>query len=250
MLISIFGPDGAGKTTQIKKLLNLYSSAGLSTASINDKMSSFDYQVGSDLQQYYQYFKQFDVIHTRFRLHSTESDQIMSILEVIPPGTDIKLTALSAYVSYYSYVQWNKYVLEPLLNDGKLLICDKYFYDDIATKSAFGCPYKWLSNLHYDTPRPTIAFYLQLDGQTLRERNKHRGDGRIVHYHDPIATDRLLYYYEQIVIDEQLVTINGNQSRETILTDILSELEKYDLSPTQYYQQLMQKHILSKTHQS
>lgn len=40
MLISIFGPDGAGKTTQIKKLLDLYKKAGLSTASINDKMSS------------------------------------------------------------------------------------------------------------------------------------------------------------------------------------------------------------------
>lgn len=49
MLFTIFGPDGAGKTTQIKRLLKSYQAAGFSTASINDVMPTFDYQVGSDL---------------------------------------------------------------------------------------------------------------------------------------------------------------------------------------------------------
>lgn len=92
MLITIFGPDGAGKTTQIKMLLKTFQAEGFTTASIYDVMSDFDYNVGSNLSQYYEYFKNFDVIHTRFRLHSTESDIIMSILETIPQGTDIKLT--------------------------------------------------------------------------------------------------------------------------------------------------------------
>ena len=55
MLITIFGPDGAGKTTQIKKLLNAYKCEGLSTASIYDVMSCFDYTVGNDLTKYYGY---------------------------------------------------------------------------------------------------------------------------------------------------------------------------------------------------
>ena len=234
MLITIFGPDGAGKTTQIKKLLKAYQDEGFLTASIYDVMLNFDYNVGSDLSKYYNYFKDFDVIHIRFRLHSSESDIIMSILETIPQGTDIKLTALSAYTAYYSYIQWNKYVLEPLLADGKLLICDKYYYDDVATKSAFGCPYKWLKKMYYDTPRPTLSLYMQQNAEVLMQRNLHRGDGRIIHYQNIIGTERLLYYYEQIVIEEKLTIINADQPVEAIHADILAELEKFKLAPKQY----------------
>lgn len=234
MLITIFGPDGAGKTTQIKRLLEAYHDEGFSTASIYDVMLNFDYNVGSDLSKYYNYFKDFDVIHIRFRLHSLESDIIMSILETIPQGTDIKLTALSAYTAYYSYIQWNKYVLEPLLADGKLLICDKYYYDDVATKSAFGCPYKWLKKMYYDTPRPALSLYMQQSAEVLIQRNLRRGDGRIIHYKNIIGTERLLYYYEQIVTEENLTIINANQQVRSIHDDILSELEKVKLTPKQY----------------
>lgn len=234
MLVTIFGPDGAGKTTQIKRLLKAYHNEGLSTASIYDVMLNFDYHVGSDLSKYYNYFKKYDVIHIRFRLHSLESDIIMNILETIPQGTDIKLTALSAYTAYYSYIQWNKYVLEPLLADGKLLICDKYYYDDVATKSAFGCPYKWLKKMYYDTPRPTLSLYMQQSAEVLMQRNLHRGDGRIIHFQNIMGTERLLYYYEQIVEEEKLTIINANQNVELIHADILSELGKVNLAPKQY----------------
>lgn len=239
MLITIFGPDGAGKTTQIKKLLNAYKCEGLSTASIYDVMSCFDYTVGNDLTKYYEYFKNFDVIHTRFRLHSSESEIIMSILETIPQGTDIKLTALSAYSAYYSYTQWNKYVLEPLLLKDKLLICDKYYYDDVSTKSAFGCPYKWLKKMYYDTPKPSLGLYMQQNAETLMQRNLHRGDGRIVHYQNLVGTERLLYYYEQIVKDENLTTINAKQTPELIHDAIIAELEKINLAPKQYKKRLI-----------
>lgn len=234
MLFTIFGPDGAGKTTQIKRLLKSYQAAGFSTASINDVMPTFDYQVGSDLDKYYRYFKDFDVIHTRFRLHSHESAQIMNILEVIPAGTDLKLVALSAYVAYYAYIQWSKYVLNPLLADGKLLICDKYYYDDVATKAAFGCPYEWLKSLYYDTPKPDVGLYLKADGKTLIERNRHRADGRIIHYQNPVGVDRLLYYYEQTVIDEHLTTIDANASKEAITQSIMMVLEEKGISPQKY----------------
>lgn len=236
MLITIFGPDGAGKTTQIKKLLKAYMDEGFSTVSIQDVMSNFDYRVGSDLTKYYNYFKSFDVIHTRFRLHSSESDTIMSILETIPQGTDIKLTALSAYTAYYSHVQWNKYVLEPLYADGKLLICDKYYYDDVATKSAFGCPYKWLKKMYYDTPKPELGLYMQQKAEILMQRNLHRGDGRIIHYQNLTGTERLLYYYEQIAREENLSIIDANQPIDAIHADILAELEKINLAPKQYKQ--------------
>ena len=36
MIISFSGPDGAGKTTQIKKLLSYFSKKGLSVGAVQD----------------------------------------------------------------------------------------------------------------------------------------------------------------------------------------------------------------------
>lgn len=231
MLISFSGPDNSGKTTQIKKLLEYFKEQGLKTASIYDVMDDFDYHIGTDLNWYYERFKKYDVIHTRFRLHSDENTQVMNILEVVPLG-NIQLTTISAYTAYYDYIHWRKYVLDPLLADGKYLICDKFSYDDIAFKSAFGCPYHWLRKLHYDTLKPDVGFYIQLKPETIVERNTHLADGRIVHYNSLINTKRLLYYYEQLVLDEGLIPVRADKTRDEIFNDILEVLIRKNAMPS------------------
>ena len=104
MIISFSGPDGAGKTTQIKKLLSYFSKKGLSVGAVQDINSNIRYTIGDDLTSYYDYLKQFDVIHTRFRLHSKENVEIMDLVQFISTGNKW-LTSYSAYTSFYDSEQ-------------------------------------------------------------------------------------------------------------------------------------------------
>lgn len=225
MLISFSGPDGSGKTTQIKKLMEYFKAQGFKTGAVQDINPDIRYHISDDLMSYYEYLKQFDVIHTRFRLHSVENVEIMDIVQFIPTGNRF-LTSYSAYTSYYDAMQWYRYVTRPLLNDGKILISDKYVFDDIAFKTAYGCDYTWLKALHYDTYIPDIALYLKINRDNILEHNKSRKDLKNILYQKENNTKKLLNAYEKITEDYIIQTIDANQSIDAIHQSILDCLQK------------------------
>lgn len=226
MLITLSGPDGSGKTTQAKKLLNAFNKVGLNAISITDIIKNFNYESGYDsyLNNLYNRLKKYDVIHTRFRLHSRENAMVMDELEVSPLG-NFKLATLSAYTAYYDYIQFNKYVNEPLLKEGKIIICDKYAFDDIAFKSTYGCQYEWMKKIYYDITLPNIGFYFDVNPNTIMERNLYRPDGRIVFYESFRNTCRLQYYYERIIEDYNVIKINGNHLEDEVYNELLNKLK-------------------------
>lgn len=223
MLISFSGPDGAGKTTQIKRLMTYFKEKGFKTGAIQDVNPDVRYHLGDDLTTYYEYLKQFDVIHTRFRLHSMENVEIMDIVQFISTGNKW-MTSYSAYTSHYDSEQWYKYVTQPLLRDGKILISDKYAFDDIAFKTAYGCEYSWLKALHHDMIVPDIALYMKVSRETILKHNENRKDLKNILYSKPENTQNLLNAFEQLVRDYPLVPINADGTPQNVYNNILNYL--------------------------
>lgn len=224
MLISFSGPDGAGKTTQIQNLLSYFKHKGLTVGSIQDINPNFRYHLGDDLRCYYEYLRQYDVIHTRFRLHSVENVEIMDIVQFISTGNRW-LTSFSAYTSHYDAEQWNKYVTLPLLEEGKILISDKYSFDDIAFKTAYGCDYNWLRALHHDTRIPDIPIYLRVNRTTILQHNEYRKDLKNILYQKAENTEKLLKAFDQLTIDFPLHAIDANGTKEDVFNNLISYLE-------------------------
>lgn len=224
MLISFSGPDGAGKTTQIKKLLSYFKEHGFNVGAVQDINPDIRYHLGDDLTNYYEYLRQFDVIHTRFRLHSMENVEIMDIVQFISTGNKW-LTRFSAYTSHHDAEQWYKYVTEPLLQNGKILISDKYVFDDIAFKTAYGCDYEWLRALHYDTKIPDISLYLKVNRNTILQHNENRKDLKNILYQKAENTEKLLLTFDRLTKDYPLQTIEANGTPEQVFNNILSCLK-------------------------
>lgn len=227
MLITISGPDGTGKTTQSKLLLNYFKKQGMKIAAVSDIIDNFNYQSGKseDLIRFYNYFRDYDAIHTRFRLHSNENARVMDKLEISPLG-NFELATLSAYTSYYDYIQWNRYVNEPLLREGKILLCDKYAFDDIAFKTTFGCQYEWMKKMYYNVELPNVGFYMSVEPKKIIERNLNRPDGRIIFYDNEKNVRRLQYNYSRVINDYNLVVLNGNDTAEAISQTVIDEVSK------------------------
>lgn len=224
MLISFSGPDGAGKTTQIKKLLSYFKDQGFNVGAVQDINPDVRYHIGDDLTNYYEYLRQFDVIHTRFRLHSMENVEIMDIVQFISTGNKW-LTSFSAYTSHYDAVQWYKYVTVPLLSEGKILISDKYAFDDIAFKTAYGCDYDWMKALHYDTLIPDISIYLKVNRNVILQHNENRKDLKNVLYQKAENTEKLLKTFEHLTQDYPIQSIDANGTREEVFNNVLVYLE-------------------------
>lgn len=224
MLITFSGPDGAGKTTQIKQLLSYFKEQGFRVGAIQDINPNIRYHIGDDLSSYYKYLSQFDVIHTRFRLHSMENVEIMDIVQFISTGNKW-MTSYSAYTSHYDSEQWYKYVTKPLLDDNKILICDKYSFDDIAFKTAYGCDYSWLNALHHDCKIPDIAIYLKVNRDTILKHNELRKDLKNILYQKSENTQKLLDTFEQLMQDYPIHAIEANGTPEKVHNNIMIYLK-------------------------
>lgn len=223
MLISFSGPDGAGKTTQIKKIMSYFEKHGFKVGAVQDINPDVRYHIGDDLTIYYEYLKQFDVIHTRFRLHSMENVEIMDIVQFISIGNKW-MTTYSAYTSHYDSEQWHKYVTLPLLKEGKILISDKYAFDDIAFKSVYGCEYSWLNALHHDMHIPDISIYLKVNRETILQHNESRKDLKNILYRKPENTIKLLNAFDRLTKDYPLTAIDATGSPETVYGNIMNYL--------------------------
>lgn len=140
MLISFSGLDGAGKTTQIKNLLHAFERTGLRTGSVYDLYEDIRYHSIQDLINLYKHLVKFDVIHLRFRLNSDENSSLMSELEY-SNFQHPYLSRAAALQGYFDHVQLYRYVVLPLLEKGKTILSDRYYYDEIAFKCAYGCDY-------------------------------------------------------------------------------------------------------------
>lgn len=226
MLISFSGPDGAGKSTQISRILSYFHGYGFKVGRVQDVNPAIRYQLGEDLTYYYEYLRQFDVIHTRFRLHSVENVEIMDIVQYIATGNRW-MTTFSAYTSHYDAGQWYKYVTEPLLKENKILIADKYAFDDIAFKTAYGCDYDWLRALHHDMVIPDIAIYLKVCRDTILRHNEFRKDRNNILYKNAEDTQRLLNAYECITRDYPVKGICADDTEDIVFNKVLEYLKSF-----------------------
>lgn len=223
MLISISGLDGAGKTTQIKLLLSYYQKIGLKTASIYDLLPDIRYHSFAELQQYYAYLSLFDVVHLRFRLNSDENNDIMNILEY-SDFNDKYLAEASALQGFYDYYLLQKYIINPLLNQGKIIISDRHYYDEIAFKSVYGCDYYRMCKMYEEIPKPDIAFYLSIPSITAYERNLIRPDGKTSLYRNLQNINKLVHFFQKLVQSTNLIQIDGMKDIDEIHYTLLKNI--------------------------
>lgn len=181
------------------------------------------YHSYKELKEYYSYLVNYDVVHLRFRLNSDENNQIMTTLEYSEFNIPY-LAQLAALQGFYDYYLLEKYITTPLLDSNKIVISDRHYYDEVAFKSVYGCNYSSMLKLYNEIPVPDIAFYLSVPLNTIFQRNLYRSDGQTTLYKDPRLIKKLIYYFEKLLHDTNLVLIDGQQSIQKIQDNIITLL--------------------------
>lgn len=224
MIISISGLDGAGKTTQINKLLQYFDKINYQTTSIYHYTDDIRYHQCNDLKKFYNYFVSNEVIHTRFRMNSDENNYFMNIIEY-SNFDNFFLAEATALQGYYDAIQMDKYINKPLIDMNKTLIYDRYFYDEIAFKSIFGSSYKRMIKMYHDFREPDYKFYIRVSPQVIYKRNQVRKDSTTTIYQDIFLITKLSNYFEMIAKEFGLIIIDGEKSPEKIHQIILNYIK-------------------------
>lgn len=181
--ICIEGLDGCGKTTQAKLL-----ASGLK--------SSYDaaYTAEPSRGKIGQLIKEY-------------------CLDVKERGSSV-VEALLFAADRFDHV--NKEIV-PAINEGKLVISDRYVYSSLAYQGAAGLDLKWIEIVNEHAIRPDFAILIDVDPEIVVQRLKPKRSVM-----ENLETQRKVReVYLKFVEKGELVRVDGNASKEKVAEEIL-----------------------------
>lgn len=228
MIISFSGLDGAGKTTQIQMLLKNYQKMGAKTGSIYNYFPDIRYHSTAELKKLYQALNSYDVIHMRYRLNSDKNYVIMKQLEKNSPPQYF-LAVAAAIQGYLDHCELREYVLAPLLRNNKIIIFDRYYYDELAFKYTYGCPNFLLEKIYNNAIDADIKFYIRIPTDECLKRNQFRPDSKVALYQTKRTVNLLLERFDYVAKNKQLITLDGTLNKNEISQSIIKRVPRQDI---------------------
>lgn len=227
-IISISGVDGAGKTTMIEELFKYYERRGKTVHNINVN----SYENTSDITNIVESLKHIDVIGSRFFIHRKKTREIQNKVLYADNFNKKKLIEEVTKYSREDADNWFNYAVDPLLKLGKILIFDRYFFDEIVYRPVFGVSLDWIEGKYSHMPKPDIGIYLDISFERFLDRNKLRVDSKYALYKNPSKMEEVYKNYRYVASKYNLKIINGNRELENVLSDFISILDSVIESDT------------------
>ena len=196
VFICVEGLDGCGKTTQTKLLVERLEKKGYDAIYTAEPSGG---KIGSLIKEY--------CLHGETR--------VSSIVEALLFAAD-----------RFEHVE--KEVI-PALNEGKLVVSDRYVYSSLAYQGAAGLDLEWIEKINEHAIRPHLAVFIDVEPETVIQRLKPRKSVM-----ENLGTQqKVREVYVKFVEKGELVKIDGNKSKQevadNILTVVLGFLEKTGL---------------------
>lgn len=200
-VIVFIGNDGSGKTYQAKRLAEKFSGEGVSVKAIH-----FDHLLLR--------IPKFASSGGYFSAHE-EKDQSIKLFKVLKGNKAFGL--IFPVIVYIDFLLF--YLFKVILTSEKVLILDRYFYDKLVKFYDLKiCNQKIFNLLLKLTPIPSYTFYFNLPAEVGFKRKREMTVSIL---------NRRRIIYDKIVENFGLITINADQKKKIIFSDILKRL-KYD----------------------
>ena len=132
---------------------------------------------------------------------------------------DLNLTPLAAHLLYsanrYEKAEYIKKTLETCN-----IICDRYWLSGAIYSTAKGLDFDWCKSIDRELPSPDYTFFIDVDTNVTSRRETFGSEA-----HDQVDFQSEVYrIYKEKAKEENLIIINGLQSSDKIVYDILEHL--------------------------
>lgn len=195
LLLTFCGLDGCGKTTMIRKLERFLLRAGITPILTKQPTSAV---------------RQSEIFRTYMDTPTHEAFDYRSL----------SLLAAS------DRVQHSNKVILPALQQGKIVISDRYFYSCVANLRARGYETDtWIEEVSGFIPKPDIAFFLDVPVSTAVARVRSRKEERDRYIDIPLQY-RLHSEYRALCADNGGVLLSTLDDEETTFDCVLAAIKQ------------------------
>ena len=188
--ICVEGLDGCGKTTQARLLVKRLKKMGYDAVYTAEPSRG---RIGMLVKRYF--------------LHGEK--RVSAVIEALLFAAD-----------RFEHVE--KEVI-PALNEGKIVVSDRYVYSSLAYQGADGLDLKWIEMINYHVIRPGLAIFVDVEPEAVVHRLKPKKSVM-----ENLETQhKVREVYTNFVKKGELVKINGNKSKREVADDILKLTLKF-----------------------
>ncbi len=110
-------------------------------------------------------------------------------------------------------------VIEPAINSGYIVICDRYYYSSAAYQSAMGAPIDWILTINMFAIKPNIAIYLDIEPEIGIARKKGLSS-RFPEYEDYAILKKVRDAYLEMVRRGLLVYVYAGRNIDEVYRDV------------------------------
>jgi len=183
LFICVEGLDGCGKTTQTKLLVRKLRKMGWDAVYTAEPSRG---KIGKFIQKY--------CLHGEKRT----SPIVEALLFAADRFEHVEREVISA------------------LNEGKIVVSDRYVYSSLAYQGATGLDLKWIEMINEHAIRPDLAIFVDVELEAVIKRLKPKKSVM-----ENLETQRKVReVYVKFVEKGELVRIDGNKSKKEVAGDI------------------------------
>jgi dTMP kinase len=118
----------------------------------------------------------------------------------------------------------------PHLEKGETVICDRYYHSSLIYQSVLGANYKWVKKLNQEALKPDLTFIMDISAEEGMSRVENRGkDGNIFEELDFQQKVVLKYRDINEEMDEEIVLVDASQSEQEVFKSIKTALNQKNL---------------------
>jgi dTMP kinase len=189
-LICVEGLDGCGKTTQTKLLVKNLRVRGFNAMYTAEPSRG---KIGSFLKKY-----------------CLQGEKRVS-------------SAVEALLFAADRVEHLKEEVVPALNEGKIVVSDRYIYSSLAYQGAAKLDLCWIREINKMAISPDLAVFIDVEPETAIQRVKSKKSVM-----EDLETQRKVReVYMNFVENGELVKINGDETKKKVASEMLTLVLKF-----------------------
>ncbi len=106
--------------------------------------------------------------------------------------------------------------VKPLLNEGKIIVCDRYLYSSISYQGADSTMLKWVREINKHAIQPDLAVYIDVPPEVVIDRiRRKKSIMETLHIQKKVRE-----VYLNLAAEKQLMMVDGNAEKSKVAQDV------------------------------